>query len=415
MPNFAILVAMTEKLKGNTTKRSHGLVRRLGSLLAAVVILFIGIGIGNGKISLSLHHNHTPVANNLPNNLSYSSVNAVYQSLKNNYNGKLTESQLEDGLKHGLAESTKDPYTVYFTAKEAKDFNSELNNSFSGIGAQLGQDADGNLEIISPIAGLPAEKAGLKPQDLVVSINGVTTAGESVDNAVSKIRGPKGTSVKLEIIRDKSQDLNFTITRDDINLPSVNTKTLDGNIGYIQITTFANDTSDLAQKAATQFANDHVKAVILDLRGDPGGLLDAAVNVSSLWLPSGKTVLQERGTEGTKTYSATGNSVLKGIPTVVLVNPGSASASEITTGALHDNKAAYVIGEKSYGKGVVQSLVNFTDGSQLKVTIASWYRPDGENINHKGITPDQTVKISADDVKAKNDTQLQAAQAYLNK
>lgn len=408
------MALMVLKQTHEAGQRSPRLGHRVLMLLAAALLFTAGVGVGNGKIS-TLLTSHRPASGNLPNSLDYSSANAVYHSLRDNYNGKLTEAQLTDGLKHGLAEATKDPYTVYFTAAEAKKFNSDLNNSFSGIGAQLGQDKDGNLEIISPIAGLPADKAGVKALDLVASINGTSTSGLSVDEAVNKIRGPKGTTVKLELIRDKSQDLTISITRDDITLPSVVTKTLDGNIGYIQITTFANDTSDLARKAAQKFADDHVKAVILDLRGDPGGLLDAAVNVSSLWLPSGTTVLQERGTAGTKTYSSSGSDPLHGVPTVVLVNPGSASASEITTGALHDNKAATVIGEKSYGKGVVQSLVNFNDGSQLKVTIASWYRPDGQNINHKGITPDMIVKQSDEDAKNKVDTQLQAAQAYLNK
>ncbi len=400
-------------------ERRHGkpmLGRHLLMLLIAGLIFCAGVSVGNGDLHSFLHRGFQPVSGNLPKNLDYSSVDQVYQSLKDNYNGQLSEAQLTDGLKHGLAEATKDPYTVYFTAKEAKSFNDELNNSFSGIGAQLGQDDSGNLEIISPIVGLPADKAGLKPKDLIATINGVSTSGESVDEAVNKIRGPKGSSVKLEIIRNKTQDLNFTITRDDINLPSVNTKTLDGNIGYIQITSFANDTTELAQKAADKFAADNVKAIVLDLRGDPGGLLDAAVNVSSLWLPSGQTILQEkRGSTIIQSYKSSGNDKLKGLPTVVLINPGSASASEITAGALHDNKAAYVIGEKSYGKGVVQSLINFSDGSQLKVTIASWYRPDGENINHKGITPDKIVKLTDGDVKAGNDLQLKAAEDYLNK
>lgn len=386
-------------------------------LTVATVIFIAGIGVGNGQISIH-KLNHRSVNKDLPAALDYSSVNSVYKSVKDNYNGKLSSSQLTDGLKHGLAESTNDPYTTYFTAKEAKEFNSQLNNSFSGIGAQLGKDADGNLQVIAPIAGLPAEKAGIKALDLIAAINGTTTSGLSVDQAVTKIRGPKGTEVKLEIIRNRSEDLKFTITRQDINIPSVNTKTFDGTngkIGYLQITTFANDTTDLAQKAAEKFKSDGVKSIILDLRGDPGGLLEAAVNVSSLWLPSGKQVLQERGTSGNKTYNSNGSDTLEGIPTVVLIDAGSASASEITTGALHDNKVAYVIGEKSYGKGVVQSLIDFDDGSQLKVTIASWFRPNGQNINHKGIMPDQTVKQSKTDDANKIDTQLESAKAYLDK
>jgi carboxyl-terminal processing protease len=376
-----------------------------------MLIFTAGFGAGNGTISW---HQNNPVSGNLPNKLDYTSVDQVYKSLKDNYDGKLTETQLEDGLKHGLATSTNDPYTVYFTPKEARDFNNQLNNSFSGIGAQLGQASDKNLEIIAPIDGLPAQKVGLKAKDLITSINGVSTSGMSVDDAVSKIRGPKGTKVTLQVVRDKSQTLSFTITRDNITLPSVKTKILDGNVGYIQITTFANDTTDLAQKAANDFQSKHVKGIVLDLRDDPGGLLDAAVKVSSLWLPEGQNVLKEkRGTTVVNSYSALGGDTLHGIPTVVLVNGGSASASEITAGALHDNNAAYLIGQKTYGKGVVQQLINFKDNSQLKVTVASWYRPDGQNINKKGITPDKTVKLTDQDAKAGTDTQLQAAQAYL--
>jgi len=388
--------------------------KRAVSVLILIAVLFIGIGIGDGRIRLTKQYSGNGVTG-LPKTLNYTSVNDVYDALKANYNGKLTEQQVTDGLKHGLAEATNDPYTEYFTPKEAKDFNNELNNSFSGIGAELGQDKDKNIIVVSPISGFPADKAGLKAQDIVTSIDGTSTTGMSIDDAVSKIRGPKGTVVKLGIVRDHAQTLTISVTRDTIQLPSVNTKTLDGNIGYLQITSFSNDTSKLAQDAADKFKAAHVKGIVLDLRNDPGGLLDAAVDVSSLWVPEGKTIVDERGTGGNTNHSATGNSELGNIPTVVLVNAGSASAAEITAGALHDNKEAYVIGEKSYGKGVVQQLLNFPDGSQLKVTVASWFRPNGQNINHKGITPDKIVKISDDDAKAGNDTQLKAAEAYLNK
>lgn len=384
-------------------------------MVAVIIVVFsLGQAVGDGMINVNWPWKNQSVNGDLPDQLDYTSVNEVYQALKANYDGKLTETQLTDGLKHGLAASTNDPYTVFFTAKEAKTFNNELNNSFSGVGAQLGQDSDGNLEIIAPIAGLPADKAGLKAQDIITSINGTSTSGMSVDEAVNKIRGAKGTKVTLEVVRNHNQPLTFTITRDNIVLPSITTKTLNGNIGYMQISTFADDTNDLAQKAADKFLADHDKGIIIDLRNNPGGLLDSAVHVSSLWLPAGQTVLTEkRGNTVVQTYAAMGGNELNGIPTVVLINGGSASASEITTGALHDNKAAYVIGEKSYGKGVVQQLINFKDGSQLKVTVASWYRPNGQNINHKGITPDKIVKISDADAKEGTDTQLQAAEDYL--
>jgi len=400
-------------------------LRSVINILILLAIFIVGVNVGNGRIDLNLHRPFKPVTAGLPSKLDYSSVNQVYQSLKQNYDGQLTAGQLEDGLKHGLAEATKDPYTVYFTAAEAKAFNNELNNSFSGIGAQLGQDSDGNLEVISPISGLPAAKAGLQAKDVITSINGATTTGMSIDDAVNKIRGPKGTKVTLQVVRNKAQALSFTITRDNIALPSVTTKTLPGNIGYMQISTFGDDTTALAQKAADKFKSDNDKAIILDLRANPGGLLDAAVHVSSLWLPQGQTVLQERrGSTVVQTHYALGGDELHGIPTVVLIDAGSASASEITAGALHDNNDAYVIGQKSYGKGVVQSVicitgVTNTDGTcpadELKVTVASWYRPNGQDINHRGITPDKTVTISDTDLKAGNDTQLQAAEAYLSK
>lgn len=387
-----------------------------GAAKALLLVLVFGLGfnVGTGRINVSLPWETKPVAKGLPNRLDDSTVNQVYQSLKQNYDGNLTESQLVDGLKHGLATATGDPYTEYFTPAEAKTFNSELNNSFSGIGAELGQDGSGNLQVIAPISGTPAAQAGLQAQDLIASINGTSTSGMSVDAAVTKIRGPAGTKVTLQIVRNGNTPLTLTITRQNITVPSVTTKTLPGNIGYLQISTFADDTTGLAQKAADKFKQANVKGIILDLRDDPGGLLDAAIHVSSLWLPEGQKVLDEKhGSTVVQTYNSLGGDELHGIPTVVLINSGSASASEITAGALHDNGDAYTIGQKSYGKGVVQQLINFGDGSQLKVTVASWYRPDGQNINHRGITPDKTVTVSDADLKAKNDTQLQAAEVYL--
>jgi carboxyl-terminal processing protease len=407
---------MTSKDYMVTAKPSkkRKIIRTFAFSLAFVGVFVLGVNFGNGRIIFKPSAN--TANSSLPASLDYASVNRIYQSLKQNYDGKLTQQQLEDGLKHGLASATKDPYTSYFTAKEAKDFNDQLNNSFSGVGAQLGLDDQGNLEVIAPIANMPADKAGLKAKDLITEINGQSTTGLSVDDAVSKIRGKPGTKVKLSVVRNKNQPLSFVIIRQTINLPSVTSKTLDGNIGYIQISSFANDTYQLTQKAVEKFKAQKVKGLIVDMRNNPGGLLDAAVNISSLWLPQGTQILQEK-TGGTvvQTYQSTGNDIAKGIPTVVLINEGSASASEITAGALRDNKVAYIIGEKSYGKGVVQQLINLKDGSQLKVTVASWYRPNGQNINHRGITPDQVVKITETDSANKNDPQLQAAEAYLNK
>lgn len=406
---------MRRKDNDSSDTRCQGWSRYfLPSLIGATVVIGIflaGVSVGNG----TLHFSTSSENSGLPSQLDYSSVNQVYDALKNNYNGKLTTSQLLDGLKHGLAKSTGDPYTEYFTPSEVKQFNDELNNSFSGIGAELSQDKDGNLEIIAPIHGFPAAKAGLQPKDIIAQIDGKTTSGMSVDQAVTKIRGKSGTKVKLTVVRDHAKQMNFTITRATIQVPSVTSKILPGNVGYIQIATFADDTSGLAQKAAQDLKNHHVKSIILDLRDNPGGLLSAAVDVSSLWLRSGQTILTEKGTTGDQTYTATGNDILHGVPTVVLINSGSASASEITTGALHDNHDAYVIGTKSFGKGVVQTVVNLSGGAELKVTVASWYRPNGTTIEHKGITPDKKLDLDITQLKAGHDNQLQAARDYLEK
>lgn len=394
------------------TKRPATVVRnKLVPAVIGVAIFALGVFVGQGNISFTSHR--SPLNSQLPNKLDYSSVDDVYKTLKENYAGKVTASQLEDGLKEGLANATNDPYTEYFTAKEAEQFSNQLNNTFSGIGAELGKDTSDNLIVVSPIKGFPAAKAGLRAKDVITSINGTTTQGMSIDKAVSLVRGKKGTKVTLQVVRAGKQ-LSFTIVRQNIQLPSVTSEVLPENIGYIQISTFGDDTAELVNKAATKFQQAHVKGVVLDLRGNPGGLLSAAVSVSSQWLPENTLILQEkRGSTVVDQYESQGEHHLIGVPTVVLLNAGSASASEITAGALHDNKAAYIIGEKSFGKGVVQQLINFKDGSQLKVTVASWYRPNGQNINKKGIEPDQKVVLSDSDYQKGNDVQKAAALNYL--
>lgn len=400
-------VQQVEVKKKNRAARASVLV--LGSIL----IFGLGLNVGNGTLSFS-RSPHNSQNSSLPAQLDYSSVDTVYKTLKENYDGTLTESQLLDGLKEGLATATKDPYTEYFTPQQAKAFTNQLSGTISGIGAQLGKDTDGNLEVIAPVAGTPADKVGIKAKDIITTINDESTAGMSIDTAVAKIRGKKGTSVTLKIVRNRVQPLSFTITRDDINVPSVTTKTLDGNLGYIQISQFGDDTADLTTKAAQNFKAAGVKGIVLDLRSDPGGRLDAAVSVADLWLPAGKTILQEKqGSTVVKSYTASGGGSLEGMPTVVLIDGGSASASEITAGALKDNNVATLIGTKSYGKGVVQQVIPFADGSELKVTVASWYRPNGQNINKKGITPDTVVPVSDADIAAQNDTQLKAAEQKL--
>jgi carboxyl-terminal processing protease len=399
------------KLLPDKTKTS---IRVISSIILALLIFLLGIGIGNGEIPIKVANIFNKNQNaGLPATLNYSALQDEYELLKGNYDGKLTAQQLQNGIQQGLANSTGDPYTEYFSPSAAKSFNDQLNNTFSGIGAQLGANSSGQLVIISPISGFPAAKAGLKPDDIITSINGKSTTNLNIDSAVNEIRGAAGTKVTLDVTRG-SQQLTFNITRANITLPSVETKILSGNIGYIQIVTFANDTSELATKAANTFKQDHVKGIILDLRDNPGGLVTAAVNVSSLWLPAGKTIMvQKHDNKVTQTYVSTGTDTLGGIPTAVLINGGSASASEITASALDDNGAATTIGTKSFGKGTVQELDPLPDGAEIKITIEHWFTPDGKTIEHLGITPDQVVPITTQDQQSGTDTQLNAAISYV--
>ncbi|HSX18293.1 MAG TPA: S41 family peptidase [Candidatus Saccharimonadales bacterium] len=379
------------------------------SVLAA--IFGAGLAIGRGDINVKgLSRARTVSPTSV---FDYSSVDQVYRLLNNDFDGSLNQSQLLDGIKSGLVSAAGDPYTVYFSPKDAKEFNDELSGSFTGIGAELGTDADNNIVIVSPLAGYPAEKAGLKPKDIIAAVNSQSTSGLSIDGVVRKIRGAANTNVTLTIIRGNGKPFEVTITRTQINVPSVQYHE-DGAIGYLKITQFTNDTVGLAQKAASEFKGKGVKAIVLDLRGDPGGYLDGAVNISSLWLGSGKTIVSERrGSTILSTKYASGDSPFKGMPTVVLIDGGSASAAEITAGALHDNGAATLVGVKSFGKGSVQQVENLLDGSELKVTIARWYTPDGKNIDKQGITPDTKIEISDADQKAAKDPQKDKAYQIL--
>lgn len=383
-----------------------GVARAVIIGLIAGGIFWLGVNIGQGNITLT----STSANKNLPADLNYQEVEQLYDILRAQYDGKLDQQKLIEGLKSGLVDATGDPYTEFLNVKEAKELNDQLGGTFSGIGAELGKNSDDDIIIVSPISGFPAEKAGLRPQDVVIAVNGESTTDMSIDEAVSKIRGEKGTEVKLDVIRNKEERKNFTITRDTITIPSVEYEILPNNIGYIQISQFWNDTARLTREAAQEFRQANVKGVILDMRGNPGGSLDAAVNVAGVWLSNGKTVLQEkRDGKVEQTYSATGTPILENVPTVVLINEGSASASEIVAGALKDNKAATLLGAKTYGKGSVQQIVNLGDGSELKVTIARWHRPNGQNIDKKGITPDVKIEMSEEDYASGRDPQKDKA------
>lgn len=349
-----------------------------------------------------------------PDSLDLSSLQEVYRKLRANYDGELDPQKLIDGAKKGLVTATGDPYSVYFTDEEAKQFNDDLAGKFSGIGAEIGTK-DNNLIIVTTLDDSPARKAGLQTNDIIGKVNEDETTGWSVDQAVSKIRGEKGTTVKLTVLR--GQDVKeFSIVRDNIVNPSVKHEVTADNIGYLRISRFAEDTEKLSLAAAQEFKDKGVKGVILDLRGNGGGYIEAAQQVSGLWLDSGKEVVQERtGNKVQDTLKATGNNILKGIPTVVLIDGGSASASEIVAGALSDHKAAQLVGTKTYGKGSVQQLLELPLGGQLKVTIAKWYTPNGKNIDKEGINADVEVKPTDEQIVSGDDIQKAKAIELLKK
>ena len=378
-------------------------------ILIGVIVLVVGFVGGMRANDLIVAFGNSQ-NKNAPSQLNFSSVQAVYDQLREKYDGKLDIQKLIDGAKKGMVEATGDPYTVYFTDNEAKQFFGDLEGKFQGIGAELDK-RDNQLVVSSTLDDSPARKAGLQAGDAIAKVNDEDASTWSIEQAVSKIRGDKGTTVKLGIIRDnKLQEIS--IVRDEIVTPSVTYSVGADNIGYLRISRFAEgDTSTLTAKAAQEFKDKGVKGVVLDLRGNGGGYLTAAQDVASLWLKSDKTIVQERrGDVVQETLKATSdNPVLAGIPTVVLVDGGSASASEIVAGALHDNGVAKLVGIKTFGKGSVQDIVNLPSGGELKVTIAKWYTPSGKNINKEGIQPDVSVTVSDDDLKNSRDPQKDKA------
>lgn len=334
------------------------------------------------------------------------------------YDGEISAEKQSDGATAGMVASLGDPYTTYLDAKSNTELNNQLAGKLSGIGIEIGIK-NNRLSVIAPIDGTPASKAGLRAGDIIVSIDGQDTSSMTVDEAVTKIRGEKGTDVKLGIIHPGSSLQEIVITRDDITVPSVSSEIKPNNIGYIKIRTFGNDTAQQINNIADEMKNQGVKAVVIDVRDNPGGYLDSAVKISSEFLKEGVIVKEKSKHSKDKTFSASGAGTLTDVPIVMLVNGGSASASEILAGALHDNGRATLVGEKTFGKGSVQEIVCLKDSGfsigadcnsdALKVTIAHWFTPKDVNISKDGIKPDVEIKLTNEDYNANLDPQLAKA------
>lgn len=335
----------------------------------------------------------------------------VYNDLNAKYvdTSKIDPQKMLYGAISGLVNSVGDPYTVFFEPVTSKKFQEEITGSFGGVGIEIGK-RNSILTVIAPLKNTPAFKAGIKAGDKILKIDTKPTTNLSIEEAVNMIRGQRGTKVILTIQTETKPARDVELTRDGIKVPTIEWKLVEQDnkkIAYMQIY-FFNQTIDAEfKKTSEEILKSDAKSLIIDLRNNPGGLLDSAINLAGWFLVKDQIVVSEVFRDGTRNeFKSNGNSSLKQYPTVILMNGGSASASEILAGALHDNRNITIVGEKSFGKGSVQELQNYSDGSSLKVTIAKWLTPAGISISEKGIEADVEVKIKEEDLKVEGKIEI---------
>lgn len=318
---------------------------------------------------------------------------SAFDTLKQEYYKDINDSTLINGAINGMVESLDDPYSDYMNVEEAGSFHQSVTSSFEGIGAEI-QEKEGHIVIVSPLKGSPAEKAGIKPNDKVLSVDGKSLQGMSSTEAVTLIRGKKGTKVELAIIRPGMEEpITVSITRDTIPLQTVYGEMLADGIAKVQITTFSTNTTKELTDVLNDMKTKGMKGLVLDLRHNPGGLLDQAVNISSMFVPNGKILFKVEDRKGNIKEYKSSNNKSENIPLVVIIDKGSASASEILAGAVQESAGVPLVGEKSFGKGTVQRAQNLPDGSNIKFTTEKWLTPNGNWIHEKGIKPDFEIAL----------------------
>lgn len=334
----------------------------------------------------------------------------VWQDIKTSYIKQPIKAQdLFYGALQGLVAGLKDPYSVFLDPVNADRFRQEIEGNFEGIGAEIGIK-NNQLVIVAPLPNTPAAKAGLKAGDKILAIDGQDTQDMSIDVAVALIRGEKGTKVTLLIQTGEEEPREVEIIRDVIEIKSVLSEWKDNNIAYIRLISFNEDTPKLFEETINNILVKGPKGIILDLRNNPGGYLESAVKIADYFLEEGQIIVKEKFSSGQENiHKATNKDKLGFLPTVVLINQGSASAAEILAGALKDHKKATLIGETTFGKGSVQDLKEYDDGSVLKITVAYWYTPQGELIENKGIKPDIEIELTQEDWDQGKDPQLDKA------
>ena len=382
-------------------------LKRSDLVVYGLIIALVGFVIGTRSDTIFAHVGQALGMNIETGTLDLSSVQETYQQLKANYDGDVDQDELVYGASRGVVAAVGDTHTVFMDPEEAAEFEKSMNGDIGGgVGAEIGL-RNKRPTIIRLLDDSPAKDAGVKVNDIIVSVNEQSVSGQTVDQVVEKIRGEIGTSVKLGLLRGE-ESVTISVTRRQITSPTVESK-IDGNVGILTVHMFNDETGSLARSAAESFVEKGVTKVILDLRGNGGGTVTAAQSLAGLWLDK-QTLMTERSNgKDDQTVKTTGKPILGDIKTVVLINGGSASASEIVAGALSEYEKATLVGEKSYGKGSVQAVIQLDSGAILKVTTARWYTPKGATIDGKGIEPTEKVELTADDFDAGRDPQMDKA------
>ena len=346
-------------------------------------------------------------------NLDFTLFWNVWQSLKEKFidQNRFDNQKMLYGAISGMVRSLNDPYTVFMDPEESKKFLEDVSGKFEGVGMEVGQKK-GQLQIIAPLEGTPAQKAGLRAGDKIVKIDDAFTSEMPVDDAVSQIRGKKDTQVVLTIFREGwNNTKEFKLIRDIIEVPSLKWEVKENDVAYIKLYQFSEKASADFRKTALEILRTPTKRIVLDLRNNPGGYLEVSQDIASFFLEKDSLVaIEDFGDKKEqKKYLAQGNDIFSQLPLVVLINQGSASAAEILAGALRDNRQIKLVGETSFGKGSVQELENLTGGSSLKITVAKWLTPKGQSISDHGLTPDVQVEITDEDYQKERDPQLDKA------
>lgn len=403
---------MSKKQKWSEKKTSLGNAIIIGSVFAVVSLIF-GLVIGELSAGGSIGSTISQIfgGSSSGSKINWSELDEVYSKLETNYDGEISKRDVIEGAKKGLTAALGDKYTVYMDTETAKEFDNSLHgNVGSGVGIEMGL-RDGYVRVLRTLPDNPARAAGVLAGDIIYKVDGEEVYTLSSDEISTKIRGEAGTEVTLTVVRN-GEELSFTLKREKINNVSAYLD-YDGQTAIITVTRFDEDTGTTVQKFAKEFESKGINKVILDLRDNGGGYVKAAGDLLSLWLDGDVYLIQKSKNQkqDIPSYTASSRAILKDMKTIVLVNGSTASASEITAGALQDYGKATILGEKTYGKGVVQSLYTLSNSTLIKITTASWYTPKERTINGEGITPDQEVTRSYDDINMMRDPQMDAAKA----